>query len=321
VGKLALPGNCFFAHKALRSGMTLDGRQLAAFLAIVSHGSLGRAAETMHVTQPALSRTVKRLESQVGAPLFERHSKGMVLTPIGQALLPHATLLQREAENATEEINAMRGLAKGTIKVGAIGSVASLVLPLAIGRVLQRWPKLHVQIIEGVWDRLAQALINHEIDLALDVARQESDEIVPIIDCHWEDRSYVVAAMTHPLRKKRRLKLSDTLDQQWAVPPRGTGPFEHMQQMFSSHSLPLPNVVVETRSITVLKSLITRAGFLSWMAEPIYDAERAARLIDKLPIPGVVATRTLTAFRRRRGILPGPAVKLLDELRQIAATP
>jgi DNA-binding transcriptional LysR family regulator len=168
---------------------------------------------------------------------------------------------------------------------------------------------------------LAQALISHEIDLALDVVQRESEEISPIADCRWHDRSYVVAALTHPLRSKRRLKLADTMDQQWAVPPRGTGPFEHMQQVFAAHGLGLPNVVVETRSITALKSLITRAGFLSWMAEPIYDAERTAKLIDKLPVPGVVATRTLTAFRRRQGILPGPAVKLLEELRQIAAEP
>jgi DNA-binding transcriptional LysR family regulator len=81
--------------------MTLDLRQLNAFLTIVSAGSLGRAADMLHITQPALSRTVRRLEQQVGAPLFERHSKGMQLTAVGSALLPHATLLLREAEHAT----------------------------------------------------------------------------------------------------------------------------------------------------------------------------------------------------------------------------
>ncbi|MBP0644539.1 LysR family transcriptional regulator, partial [Mycobacterium tuberculosis] len=86
--------------------MTFDLRQLRAFTTIVSAGSLGRAAEVLHVTQPALSRIVKRLEDEVGAPLFERHSKGMQLTAIGQALLPHASLLQHEADYAREEINA-----------------------------------------------------------------------------------------------------------------------------------------------------------------------------------------------------------------------
>lgn len=299
--------------------MTFDGRQIAAFLAIVHNGSLGRAADALHITQPALSRIIKRLEAQVGATLFERNSKGMLLTPIGEAFLPRATLLAREAEHAAEEINAMRGLAKGTIKVGAIGSVASLILPLAIDRVLTRWPNLRVQVIEGVWDRLAEALLTYEIDVALGVATQDSDEISSIADCRWQDNSYVVASPEHPLHRQPGLTLADTLHHRWATTPRDTAPFNEMRDAFRQHGLALPEVVVETRSIVVLKSLVTRAGFLSWMTGPMYDAERKAGLIDALPLPDFEARRSLTAFRRRHGILPGPAVKLVEELRKIAA--
>lgn len=301
--------------------MTFDLRQLTAFTTIVATGSLGRSADALHVTQPALSRTIKRLEEQVGAPLFERHSKGMQLTAIGSALLPHATLLLREAEHATEEINAMRGLVKGTIRVGAVGSIASLVLPLAIGEVLKKWPTLQVNVIEGVWDRLTEALVKHEVDLALGMSVPDTDDICAIRDCRWEDSSYVVAASDHPLRKKPKLSLADTLTQPWTMPPRGTGPFEQMQQVFSAHGLRMPAIAVETRSITVLKSLVTSSGFLSWMPEPMYDVDRKAQLFDALRIPGATATRTLTAFRRRHGILPGPAVKLLEELRLLTVAP
>ncbi|MDB5833803.1 MAG: bacterial regulatory helix-turn-helix, lysR family protein [Caballeronia sp.] len=300
--------------------MTFSLQQLHAFTTIVESSSLGRAAEVLHVTQPALSRTIKRLEEELGAPLFERHSKGMQLTAIGEALLPHATLLLHEADNAREEIDAIRGLAKGTIRVGAVASIATLVLPLAVSGVLARWPNLRVQIIEGVWDRLADSLLRQEIDLALSMAVPDTDEITAISDCCWEDTSYVVAALDHRLRAKTELCLADTLDQLWCIPPRGTGPFEHMQRVFAEHGLPMPEIAVETRSITVLKSLVTRAGFLSWMAAPMYDTESAAGVFDTLPIPGLVARRTLTAFRRRQGILPRPAVMLLDQLRQLTST-
>ncbi len=299
--------------------MTFDLRQLKAFTTIVANGSLGRAADALHVTQPALSRIIKRLEDQVGAPLFERHSKGMQLTAIGAALLPHATLLQQEAEHAREEIDAMRGLAKGTVKVGAVGSIASSVLPLAVGRMVQQWPNLRVEITEGVWDRLAEGLIRHEIDLALSIAVPDTEEIVAIADCRWEDRSYVVAAPDHPLHARPGLTLADTMSAPWAIPPRGTGPFEHMRQVFEARGLRMPEIAVETRSITALKSLVSRSGFLSWMAEPMIDAERKAGVIEPLRIPGVDARRTLTAFRRCRGILPAPAVKLLDTLKQLTA--
>ena len=301
--------------------MTFDLQHLAAFNAIASAGSLGRAADQLSVTQPALSRIVRRLEEQVGAPLFERHSKGMQLTDIGLALLPHAQLLQREALAAKEEIHAMLGLAKGTIRVGAVGSIACLLLPLAIDRACRKWPNLRVEVIEGVWDRLAGALISREIDLALGVLGEDSDDIVAVPDCRWEDVSHVVAGVNHPLRARGALTLADTLDHKWAILPKGTGPFNHMTKVFSDHGLPLPNVVVETRSITVLKSLIAHSDFLGWMPEPMFDAERRAGLIDRLDIPGTADTRTLTAFRRSLGLLPGPAVKLLDELRVLTARP
>ncbi|MGJ4951484.1 LysR family transcriptional regulator [Bradyrhizobium sp. HKCCYLS20291] len=301
--------------------MTFDLRQLNAFVTIVSVGSLGRAAEALNVTQPALSRTVQRLEQQIGSPLFERHSKGMQLTAIGSALLPHATLLLREAENATEEINAMRGLAKGTIRVGAVGAIASLILPLAIEGVLKAWPQLTVSVMEGVWDRLAEGLVKHEIDLALSATAETPDEIEAIPDCRWQDRSNIVAATGHPLRRKRKLTLEDTMNERWAITPRGTAPYQQLQQVFRDSGLGLPNIVVETRSIIVLKSLVTRSGFLGWMPESVYDAERRARLVNVLDIPGATSVRTLTAFKRRLGILPAPAAKLLLEIRRLAARP
>jgi DNA-binding transcriptional LysR family regulator len=297
--------------------MAFDLQQLHAFSAVASAGSLGRAAKALSVTQPALSRTIRRLEEQAGAPLFERHTKGMQLTDVGRALLPHAVLLQRESEHADEEVKALLGLARGTIRVGAVGSIACLVLPQAIGSVCKKWPNLQVQVTEGVWDRLADALVSHQIDLALAVEVEDSDEIEAVKDCRWEDTSFVVAGSSHPLHRKRRLTLADTLNERWAILPRGTGPFDHMQRLFARHDLPLPNVVVETRSVTVLKSLIGRSGFLGWMPEPMYDAERRAGLIDALNIPGARDKRTLTAFRRRAGMLPGPAVKLLEALRAL----
>jgi DNA-binding transcriptional LysR family regulator len=298
--------------------MDFDRRQLSAFLAIATHGSLGRAAEVLHLTQPALSRTVKRLEEQIGAPLFERNSKGMLLTPVGETLLPHASLMARVAADASDEIRALRGLEKGTIKVGGIASTVSMILPQAIHGVLARWPNLQVRVLEGVWDRLAEALAKHEIDIALAEATVESETVVPIADCAWTDNSHIVASTEHPLRRRQGLALADTLDQRWACTPRGTAPYLHMQRTFRAHGLPAPEIAVETRSILVMKSLMKHAGFLCWMAGPMFENERVAGLFDALPLPDLGAGRTLTAFRRRDGILPAPAVKLLDELRKIA---
>lgn len=299
--------------------MTLDLTQLRAFSVLAHAGSLGRSAEILSVTQPALSRTIKRLEEQVGAQLFERHSKGMQLTEIGNALMPHATLLLHEAGSALEEINAMRGLSKGTIRVGAVAGIACKVLPEAISRVTAKWPQLRVVVVEAVANRLVEALLRHEVDLALAVAVPDTEEIVAIKDCRWEDCTQIVASLDHPLRRKRKISLSDTLDQPWAIPPRGTGPYAHMERIFLANGLTMPDITVETLSILVIRSLVLRSGYLSWLNEPMYAEESRVGLMDALRIPGASGMRTLTAFKRRAGILPRPASKLLEELRLLTA--
>ena len=145
--------------------MTFDLRQLRAFTTIVACGSLGRAADALHVTQPALSRILKRLEDSARpcSSAIRRGAAHRVRRRAAAACDAAAARGRARARGA----DAMRGFAKGTIKVGTVGSIASLVLPVAVGRVLDRWPNLRVEIIEGVWDRLAEGLNKHEIDLAL----------------------------------------------------------------------------------------------------------------------------------------------------------
>ncbi|MBU9578129.1 hypothetical protein KTE26_06675 [Ralstonia mannitolilytica] len=171
----------------------------------------------------------------------------------------------------------------------------------------------------GVWDRLAEGLVKHEIDLALSMAMPDTEEIVAIADCRWEDAGCAVASPGHALRKRPCPDPCDTLEVPWAVAPRGTAPFEHVRQVFEAVGLGLPNIVAETRSVTALKNRVAHSGFLTWVAEPMIDAGRRAGVIQPLPIPGLISRRTLTAFRRRRGFLSSPAVKLREALRTLAA--
>ena len=296
--------------------MTFDLGQIESFATLARAGSLGRAAAALHVTQPALSRRIQRLEREIGAPLFERHSKGMTLTDIGAAFLPHAALLKTEAERAREEIDALRGLSKGVARIGVVASVASSTLPQAIDRVLSTSPQLRFEVVEGVWDLLSEALVNRQIDLAFAADAEESDEIVAAPLGAWSDTTVLVAAADHPLREGE-LSFARIAAERWALPPRGAPPYRQLEAVFAAQGLGLPEIAVETRSITMLKSLVLSSGFLSWMAEPMFEAERRAGLMAALPLPGARVERRLSAFRRRRGILPGPAARLLKALGEI----
>jgi DNA-binding transcriptional LysR family regulator len=295
--------------------MALDPRQLRAFLAIVEAGSLGMAAEVLHVTQPALSRIVHRLEAQLGVPLFERRSTGMELTNYGEALLPHATVLAAEGTRALEQINSLRGLGQGTLRIGSVASAAIMVLPPVVERILTRWPNLHVQITEAVEDILETALTNNSIDVVISGPLRESEEIMKDSEHTFTDRYAVISAATHPLRKRSELSLGDLEHERWVMPPEEAEPRKQFVALAAKLGAAPPRVAVETRYPAVIKALVARTKFLGWLPEPLFSAEESAGLIKRLPVKHLSVARRFFVFRRRRSAIPPPVQKFLDALR------
>jgi DNA-binding transcriptional LysR family regulator len=294
--------------------MALDPRQLRAFLAIVRCGSLGLAAEALHITQPALSRTVRRLEEQLGVPLFERRTTGMELTPFGQALLPHATVLSEEAAVALEQIKSLRGLGHGTLRIGAVGSVAVKVLPAVLEQMLTQWPKLHVQITEAVEDVLEVALTSNTIDVAISGAIPESAEIMQVAEAKFSDRYSVICAANHPLQKRKGLTIRDALNVPWVMPPVDAEPRRQFNALMASLGLTPPRVVIETRSASVIKAMVAQTRYLAWLPQPLFATEEQAGLIRPLPVKEMAAQRRFFVYRRRRSVMPPPLLKFLEVL-------
>jgi DNA-binding transcriptional LysR family regulator len=294
--------------------MALDPRQLRAFLAIVRCGSLGLAADALHLTQPALSRTVRRLEAQLGVPLFERRTTGMELTPFGQALLPHATVLSEEASVAIEQINSLRGLGHGTLRIGAVGSVAVMVLPGVLERMLTQSPKLHVQITEAVEDVLEAALTSNAIDVAISGAIPESPEIVQVAQAKFADRYSVISAANHPLQKRKNLTIRDVLNVPWVMPSVDAEPRRQFNTLLNSLGVPAPRVVVESRSPSVIKAMVAQTSYLGWLPEPLFATEQQAGLIRPLPLKEMASQRRFFVYRRRRSVMPPPLLKFLEVL-------
>jgi DNA-binding transcriptional LysR family regulator len=295
--------------------MALDPRQLRAFLAICDAGSLGMAAAALHVTQPALSRMVKRLEDQLGVALFERRSTGMELTTYGEALLPHATVLSAEGARALEQINSLRGLGHGTLRIGSVASAAIIVLPPVLDRILTQWPNLHVQITEAVEDILETALTSNSIDVVISGPIRESEEIMQVGEHRFSDRYSAICAANHPLQKRRELTLADLAGERWVMPPEEAEPRKQFVALAAKLGAAAPRVAVETRYPAVIKALVARTKFLGWLPEPLFAAEESAGLIKRLPVKQLSITRRFFVFRRRRSAIPPPVQKFLEALR------
>jgi DNA-binding transcriptional LysR family regulator len=297
--------------------MAFDPRQLRAFLTIVRSGSLGLAAEALHVTQPALSRIVRKLETQLGVQLFERHSKGMELTSFGHALLPHATVLSEEAALALDQINSLRGLGHGTLRIGAIGSAAITMLPAVLERMLTQWPKLHVQITEAVEDVLETALTNNTIDVAISGQIPESPDIVQVGEQKFTDRYSVISSATHPLQKRAKLALADVVKVPWVMPSLEAEPRRQFNALIARLGVAAPRIAVESRSPSVIKAMVARTNYLGWLPEPLFAAEQAAGIIKRLHVEEMETRRRFFVYRRRRTFMPPPVQKFLETLAEV----
>jgi DNA-binding transcriptional LysR family regulator len=294
-------------------------RHLEAFAAIAKAGSLGKAAEQLHTSQPALSRTIRSLETEVGEPLFERHTRGMQLTQAGVSLLPHANAIVNEESLAAEELLALRGMARGTVRVGAIANVASGVLPLAIRELLRERPRLRIEVVEDGWDKLSHLLQTFQLDLALAASVDPLDAgLAAVRNFGWKEETGVVAASDHPLQG-RRVRLSDLAGQQWVLLPRGTPPHRAFVAAWTAQRLDPPEVAVETRSVNLIKALVRNCGFLTWMPRSVYRLEAERDLMGPLRISGVSHEFSILAYSRSTGTLPKPVQELLRHLRAVVS--
>ena len=294
--------------------MAFDRRELRAFLAVLDAGSLGRAAEFVHLSQPALSRLIQAMEVRFGQPLFERQTRGMQATPAGEVLAPHARLLLAEMDMATDALEALRGVKRGVVRLGAVAAVSRSVIPDSIAALLEVAPDLRVEVLEAPDDRLVAALLGREIDLmiASDLPRDETFR--PIAECRFDDVYSVFCSTRHPLATQHDAGLDHVLAERWVMPREGTTPRVLLEQILHRADRSMPVISVESGSPDAMVAYVARTKLLGWLPRPLLAAEHNRGKIHLLPVKELPLTRRFFAYQRRRGLLPAAVVELLKVL-------
>src|SRR4029077_12262085 len=136
----------------------MEVHQLEYFVAVAEEGSFTKAAERLLVAQPSLSQGIKKLEREVGQPLFDRLPRGVALTEAGQRLLEHARLVLREIGDARERIREIGAQVTGSLAIGAIPTIAPFLLPSVVQDFRRRWPEVNLSLVEDVTSRLVDAV-------------------------------------------------------------------------------------------------------------------------------------------------------------------
>lgn len=293
--------------------MDFDERQLRGFVAVAETGSLGRAARQVNLTQPSLSRQIQAMEERLCQPLFERGSRGMALTAAGELLLPHARHLLFEMQATRDELAALRGLKRGTVRIGAVAAVLRTLVAETVGKMLHRAPNLQVELLEGVNDELLDALVRRRVDLIVTAGTIAHPELRAIGTCDYRDRFAVFAARDHPLPDAPAVEA--VLAQQWVMPPRGFTPRVTFEALVERLGLPQPRIAVETTSVEAMIAVSAQSALLCWLPEPLLAAHLAKGTVRRIELPHFAAERRFMLYRRDSGLLPDAAREFVKHFR------
>lgn len=285
--------------------MDFDERQLRAFIAVAESGSVGRAAALVHLTQPSLSRMIQGMEQRLGHRLFDRQSKGMVLTPAGEILLDHARLLAFEMQAARDQLDALRGLRRGAVRIGAVAAVMRTLVTRAAAALIEAYPDLSVEMREGTDGDLLGALLDRKVDLVVTAAPLESDAVEAMGTCAYTDRFGVFCAAGNPIADSPAM--ADLVGESWVMPGPTATPRVQFAARFREAGLAIPSVPVETASVETMIAVSAASRLLCWLPGPLVAPHLANGTMRQLAVPALEAERQVLLYRRRAGLLPQAA--------------
>ncbi|GGE05718.1 hypothetical protein GCM10011529_10130 [Polymorphobacter glacialis] len=254
----------------------IESRRLRQFLAVYELGSIGQAAERLLLTQPALSKSLRGLEDELGVRLFDRTPQGVLPTGYGELLAGHARIIEAQLRQAEAAIGAMRGKAQGHVVAGIAPSVAAKLMPLATIALRQRHPGIELSVIEGLAEDLLPQLRDGQVDVAIGAWATETR--VP--GAGFTAEMIVVDALeafvreSHPLVDAARpIALETLLDCQWALPPESQAWRQIFDGLFTERGLVPPRPSVVSTSAGYLKSLMLQGDYLSFLPSQLITPE------------------------------------------------
>ena len=273
--------------------MKLD--QLQHLVAIVEHGSLRSAARRMDIPQPALTRSIRSLEKELGGSLFLRETTGMVLTETGRRFHVRASNIVNEARRAQDEIAQHRGDDRGTVVVALSIMPHVGMLPFALKTFRERYPNIKLQIIEGLFPDVEGQLREGAIDFYLGAAPRSTPAPGLSMQKLFDNRRAVVCRKGHPLSAARSLKALQDAD--WAITGVDYNVEDDIARLFESHKLKPPKVVLQASSAMSIMVSLAHSNLLAmlpvqWEEFPLTrDALQVIRVREPLPAPAIVLVR------------------------------
>lgn len=297
----------------------MEMRQAAHIVALAAHANYARAAESLGITQSALTQSIARFESELAVKLFDRGRFGASPTEAGRLLLTRARAIIAEERLARAELDAFKGATHGDLRIGVGKSVVQHLMPEALTAFSRKRPRVVVTAFVGWSTDLFMRLLRGDLDFVVSAA-VPTTMIDPELTQQplFPQHELVAVSERHPLAGKPNPVLADLVDQHWIVPPAGTGRARLLQGIFQAAGLPAPTRFTRTDSVTMHSRLISLGSAVGWTTVELL-AEGGSDGLVTLDIPELATTREASITMRRR-TRPSPLARsLIEEVERVAS--
>jgi DNA-binding transcriptional LysR family regulator len=286
-------------------------RQFKVFEAVANHLSFSRAAEELHLTQPAVSMQVQALEDLAGVALFEQIGKKIFLTAAGDELLRHARRIAQQLREADEAMASIRGVKGGRLNIGVV-STAKYIAPRLLVAFRARHPEVELSLVVENRETVVRHLADNAIDLAIMGVPPKDFETVA--EVFAEHPHVIVAAPGHPLATKRKIAPEALAAEPFLIRESGSGTRGAMERFFSERNVQLDHTVELASNETIKQAVMAGMG-LSFISEHSIGLELSVGRLAKLDVVGTPVIRHWHIVHRPEKQLLPMALAFLEFMR------
>ncbi|MBM7060383.1 LysR family transcriptional regulator [Pseudomonas sp. UL073] len=288
-----------------------DLRQLRHFVAVAEHGHFARAAAAINLSQPALSRSIQALEANLGCNLFDRGARNITLTAHGQLVLEHARRLLAGSRALHNAVSQLGNLQAGELRLGAGPYPAARLIPIALGELARRYPKVRVQLLIEDWASLRRRLLNENIELFVADCRELRDDPLLSVEPLRVRPMLFFCRPGHPLLALAEPSAADIAAYSLAATQLPEDGARRLQETLGRE--PLPDIQCD--NFMVLKELVRQSDVISFAPEDVLTSALVGGELATLP-PREVLPRKGSAYGlvSRAGHSLSPAAQALRAL-------
>ena len=258
-------------------------RHLHTFVAVAQQGTLGRAAETLNLSQPALSKTLNELEQLTGTRLFERGRLGAQLTLVGEQFLTHAVKVLDALNTAGQALNRKEGMNSDVVRIGALPTAALGILPSVIGQFHQQQKDITLQVATMNNTMLLAGLKSGDVDIG--IGRMSDPELMSGLNYEllFLESLKLVVRPGHPLLQET-VTLSRVMEWPVVVSPKGTIPRQNAETLLQSQGCKIPPGCIETLSASLSRQLTVDYDYVWFVPSGAVKDDLRRGVLTALPI-------------------------------------